>query len=118
AASRARQAWPPDTWALVNATASLNVREALAAAGERLQARVIECSLFARGQIALMTIEGPERNPDTGDLITAAYRLMMDNAGNGRLVFGTGADARRERVGERSEEHTSELQSRFDLVCR
>src|SRR5207249_9627121 len=23
-----------------------------------------------------------------------------------------------ERVGERSEEHTSELQSRFDLVCR
>jgi hypothetical protein len=100
APSRARQAWPPKTWAVVNATASLNVREALAAAGERLEARVIECSLFARGQIALMTIEGPERNPDTGDVITAAYRLVMDDAAVGRLVFGEGADTRRERVGE------------------
>lgn len=100
APSRARQAWPPGTWAVVNATASLNVREALAAARERLQARVIECSLFARGQIALMTIEGPERNPDTGDLITAAYRLMMDDAAVGRSVFSEGAQARRERVGE------------------
>jgi hypothetical protein len=100
AGSKARQAWPPGTWAIVNATASLNVREALAAAGERLQARVLECSLFGAGRVGLLTIEGPERNPDTGDLITAAYRLMMDDAAVGNLVFGEGAEARRQRVGE------------------
>ena len=100
AASRARQAWPLGTWAVVNATASLNVREALAAAGERLQPRVLECSLFAGGRVGLLTIEGPERNPDTGDLITAAYRLMMDDPPVGNLVFGEGTEVRRERVGE------------------
>lgn len=97
---RARGAWSAKTWAVVNATASLNVREALAASHEGLEARVIECSLFARGQIGLMTVEGPERNPDTGDLITAAYRLMLDDSASALLMFGDGAEARRERVGE------------------
>lgn len=93
-------AWSSETWVIVNATASLNVREALSAAHERLSSRVIECSLFARGQIGLMTIEGPERNPDTGDLITAAYRLMRADPAYAALIFGEGPDARRERVGE------------------
>lgn len=93
-------AWWPKTWAIVNATASLNVREALAAAHERLASRVIECSLFGQGRIGLMTVEGPERNPDTGDLITAAYRLMHADPASAALVFGDGPDARRARVGE------------------
>ena len=96
----AAAAWSPKTWAIVNATASLNVREALAAAHERLASRVIECSLFAQGRMALMTVEGPERNPDTGDLITAAYRLMRADPASAALMFGEGADPRRERVGE------------------
>lgn len=100
APARGRQAWPPKTWGVVNTTASLNVREALAAAGGRLQARVLECSLLAHGRVGLMTVEGPERNPDTGDLITTAYRLMMEDPELGRLVFGKAAEARRERVGE------------------
>jgi hypothetical protein len=100
APSRGRQAWPPKTSAVVNTTASLSVREGLAAAGERLHARVLECALFARGQVGLLTVEGPVRNPDTGDLITATYRLMMDDAELGKLVFGRDAEPRRERVGE------------------
>jgi E2/UBC family protein A len=100
APSRGREAWPPKTWGVVNATASLNVREALAAAGTRIQARVLECSLFAHGRVGLLSVEGPERNPDTGDLITAAYRLMMGDPELARLVFGEAAEARRERVGE------------------
>src|SRR3712207_7944009 len=35
-----------------------------------------------------------------------------------RVVAGTGGDARVEAAGKRSEEHTSELQSRQYLVCR
>src|SRR5207249_8345511 len=34
------------------------------------------------------------------------------------MAFTTGASSCCERHGIRSEEHTSELQSRFDLVCR
>jgi hypothetical protein len=98
--SRGREAWPPKTWAVVNATASLNVREALAAAGERLRPPVIECSLFAAGRVGLVTVESAERNPDTGDLITAAYRLIAEDSQLGSLVFGGGREARRERVGE------------------
>jgi hypothetical protein len=98
--SRRREAWPPKTWAVVNATASLNVREALAGAGERLQAPVIECSLFAGGRVGLLTVEGAERNPDAGDLITAAYRLLAEDSELRSIVFGKDGDARRVRVGE------------------
>jgi hypothetical protein len=95
-----RDAWPPQTWAVVNATASLNVREALASAGERLRVPVLECSLFAGGRVGVLTVEGPERNPDTGDLVTAAYRLMAEDPQLSSLVFGKGGEPRRERVGE------------------
>src|SRR3712207_6876995 len=44
-----------------------------------------------------------------------AARLPRDGGGRGRL--GAGA-ARLESAGRRSEEHTSELQSRQYLVCR
>src|SRR5699024_11480268 len=36
----------------------------------------------------------------------------------GRRVCGDGSPPISQRPGRRSEEHTSELQSRFDLVCR
>src|SRR5690349_22276853 len=47
------------------------------------------------------------------------HRARVDGAGVGAYVgeHGCGADVAH-RVGGRSEEHTSELQSRRDLVCR
>jgi hypothetical protein len=97
---RTRSAWSRRTWAVVNATASLSVREALAAAHERFPARVIECSLMAGGRIGLLTVEGPGRNPDTGDLISSAYRLLKEDPRLARLVFGARDSARREAIGE------------------
>src|SRR5207249_9536087 len=41
----------------------------------------------------------------------------LDGSPDLALLYGT-AQARLGRHEERSEEHTSELQSRFDLVCR
>lgn len=99
-ADRARSVWSRKTWAVVNATASLNVREALAAARERLSTRVIECSVLAAGRIGLLTIEGPDRNPNTGDLIALAYRLLKEDSRLAPLVFGSEASTQRETIGE------------------
>src|SRR5438067_10572684 len=47
------------------------------------------------------------------------YTTLFRSQGRQGSRPGVGsADQHRRRPGERSEEHTSELQSRFDLVCR
>ena len=100
-AARARRLLPKKSWAIVNSTASLAAREALASvpAGVTIP-RVIETSLFAQGRVGLMSVEGPKRNPNTGDLITETYALMREDAAVGGLVF-TGGDAlRRQTTGE------------------
>src|SRR5437868_12674910 len=54
-----------------------------------------------------------------------ALPILVDRASNARVLFGSVAQLRQHRdtacahiFRGRSEEHTSELQSRFDLVCR
>src|SRR5207247_8629038 len=58
-----------------------------------------------------------------GEAEGASHRIAaLDDAGRGARQPVFGARARRQhemdRVRSRSEEHTSELQSRVDLVCR
>src|SRR2546427_8724669 len=54
----------------------------------------------------------------------AARRVVLLGAGNGsarevrQAVAGAGAALKATGVGKRSEEHTSELQSQSNLVCR
>src|SRR5438105_5269769 len=51
-------------------------------------------------------------------LLVAAY-LLLDPAPPRRVVLATGPEqSAYAAFGKRSEEHTSELQSRVDLVCR
>ena len=65
-----RQALPATAWAVVNATAALPVREALASVSSATRLpRIIEASLFAEAGTGLLTVEGPKRNPNTGDLL-------------------------------------------------
>ncbi|NJM20458.1 MAG: hypothetical protein HC907_17980 [Richelia sp. SM1_7_0] len=72
-----KKLFPRKAWAVINTTASLTVREALAAIeAKKLPLRVIETSLFAEGKVGLMTIEGPGRNPNSVDLIAQAYELI------------------------------------------
>ena len=78
--ARARGAWSSLSWAVVNATASVAVREAFAAASG-LPMRVIETSLFAGGQIGLITVEGSDRNPNTNDLMAEFYSLLAHDGG-------------------------------------
>jgi hypothetical protein len=100
-AAHARRLLPKKSWVIVNSTASLAAREALASVPAGIVIpRVIETSLFAEGRVGLMSIEGPKRNPNTGDLITEAYALMRDDDAVSGLVF-IGSDAlRRQAIGE------------------
>ena len=81
-----RQACTRNSWGVVNATASLVVREALAASNF-LETRVIETSLFARGRVGLVTVEGPERNPSTTDLMAECYALLREDKALATVVF-------------------------------
>src|SRR5206468_11118344 len=53
----------------------------------------------------------------TIDVAAAVAHARLDEDGEGKIVGQVGGQPGRRRV-DRSEEHTSELQSRSDLVCR
>lgn len=100
-ADRAKRLLPRKSWAIINSTASLAVREALASAPPEITLpRVVETSLFADGRVGLLSVEGPARNPNTGDLITEAYALLRENATLRDLVFAGDDALRRRAIGE------------------
>jgi len=71
---------PRKTWAVINSTASLAVRETLAGLNpETMPSRVIETSLYADGDLAVLTIEGPNRNPNTADLAMNTYEHIRSD---------------------------------------
>ena len=89
-----------DDWAFVNATGSLAVREALSRFPvEVLTTRVIDASLFASGTIGVFSVEGPHRNPNTGDLIAWTYHLAQQDRALGSALFSAQGLSRR-LVGE------------------
>ena len=99
---RTAQLMPKGHWAIVNSTASLPVREALSALADDVgDPQVIETSLYAHGTIGLLTVEGPHRNPSTGDLFVEAHRSMLENPAYRSLtVEGADPMQRHMMVGE------------------
>lgn len=95
----ARRVWSRHTWAVVNATASLAVREALGA-NRAMPARVVETSLFAGGRIGLITVEGPGRSPSTTDLMAEFYGILAEDQCLGSTVFDRNNDAALQSIGQ------------------
>lgn len=75
-----KSALPKETWGVVNTTGSLAAREAMLASSF-LQQRVIEGALFGEGKIGVLTVEGPARNPNIGDLMALAYDQFRTDDG-------------------------------------
>ncbi|PWG61186.1 Mov34/MPN/PAD-1 family protein [Spiribacter halobius] len=99
--TRRSGAWSRRTWAVVNSSASLRVREALAAADAKLlPARVIEMLLFGGGQLGVLTAEGEDRNPNTADLMVELYRLAVEDADIRHRLRTDDAPFGRVRVGQ------------------
>jgi Prokaryotic E2 family A len=71
---------PKNTWSIINATASLAVRETIAAIPvTQLKSRTIETALFGGGTVGIMTVEGQNRNPNCLDLIAEAYEFIRQD---------------------------------------
>lgn len=83
---RVQGAWSRKSWAVVNATASLAVREAFGAS-EWVRPRVVEASLFAGGRLGAVTVEGPGRNPSTTDLMAEFYAMLQEEPELSSIVF-------------------------------
>ena len=92
---------PKKAWAVVNATASLAVRDTLGTLSTAIMpARVIETSLFAGGSVGLMTIEGPNRNPNTSDLVLEAYEMIRSDESIRERFFGINGNLERQEIGQ------------------
>ena len=95
----AKRAWSRKSWAVVNATASPVVREAFAAT-KAMPARVVETSLFAGGRVGIVTVEGPDRNPSTTDLIAELYALLGEHPDLASIIFDRDAAVSRQETGQ------------------
>lgn len=86
---------------VVNSTAALPASEALASIAPGVEfPRVIETSLFAGGKVGFLSVEGPDRNPDTGELVTDGYALMREDPGIRKAIFSDEGGVRLSEVGE------------------
>jgi len=96
-----KKAISPDTWAVVNSTASLAVRENLSAAPvEWMGARVIETSLYSEGRIGLLSVEGEGRNPSSSDLILEFYAAVRESDSLRELLFSHEQSLARQEIGQ------------------
>ena len=79
-------------FAVVNTTGSATVRESLASAQMAgVRPRVVEACLLGVGKAGLMTVEGPDANPSTADLICECYREIHSRTELAADVFGSEA---------------------------
>lgn len=95
----AQGAFPKQSWAIVNTTASLVVREALTGC-ERMRSRVVEASLFSGGRVGVLTVEGPVRNPNSADLAAEFYALAGEDPELTAMVFANDDSLERRTIGQ------------------
>lgn len=88
-----RAAIPRTAWGIINTTGSIAVREAMLAS-PYLKSRVIEGALFGEGNVSLLAVEGPMRNPNVGDLLALAYNQFRTRDALRQAVFSSVHTAR------------------------
>lgn len=91
--------WSRDSWAVVNTTASLAVHEAISAS-RAMKARAVEVSLFGGGRVGIISVEGPNRSPNAGDLMAEFYANVADDQTLKDDVFGAGNQTVRRPIGQ------------------
>ena len=92
-----KQLCPKNTFAIINASASLAVRATLSKVP--IQARIIETSLYTGGSLAVMTLEGPQRNPCSADLMLRLYTECLHDDWLRHRLFSEQGKSERIRIG-------------------
>lgn len=77
---------------LVDTTASLVTREALAHAPWPDRPRIVEACLLGAGRMAYVACEGPDANPSISDLAAEAYRELALDVNDAAIAFGARAE--------------------------
>ena len=90
---------PSAVKAVINTTASLTVRESLAAASKTTKARLFETALFGRGRGAYVLAAGKVNNPTPSDLMAELY-ATLDDAEARKLMFDPEVGLARIQVGQ------------------
>lgn len=97
----AKKYLPKNSQAILNTTASLTVREAFAATPRNVRIpRVIEAGLMGRARVGFMTVEGPSRNPNSGELFAELTERLRADLELRKIVFGEADGFERQRVGD------------------
>ncbi|MBV9828301.1 MAG: Mov34/MPN/PAD-1 family protein [Alphaproteobacteria bacterium] len=98
---KAKKHLPKRSWAIVNSTASLAAREAMGSIARDIQIpRVIETILYSAGTIGVVTVEGPNHNPNTLDLVAETYTIVREQDALRAVMFAEGAGLTRQSIGE------------------
>lgn len=91
---------PKKATLLVNATASLVAHEVLGAEAADALPRVAEATLYADSTVGVLTLEGPDRNPNCLDIMAEGYGFMArDDQLRNKVLTGPEGLGRQE-VGE------------------
>lgn len=88
---------PKDTFAVVNSSASLSVRAVVSKAP--MSARVVETILYSSGDVAVMTLEGPKRNPNSSDIMLTLYTVCIEDPGLRERLFSDQESVTRLEIG-------------------
>lgn len=82
----------PETAMIVDTTASLVTREALAHADWPARPRVVEACLLGAGRLGYLAREGAGANPSISDLAAEAYRRLAEDPEAAKVAFGAEAE--------------------------
>lgn len=84
----------PNSFALINTTGSASVREAMALPAVAVsRPRIVETCILGIGTVGLISVEGPQANPSTIDLLCEAYLTIHSDRDLRAEVFNTSAEA-------------------------
>lgn len=98
---------PADTRLVIDATGSLSVREALSSLlPDQIPGRLLHTALIADGEVGIMAVEGPGRNPNIGDLVVRFFdRRIEDVELASRLARGINS-VQRQSIGSGCSSYT------------
>lgn len=96
-----------DTRLIIDATGSISVREALTSLlPAQLPGKLLHAAILAEGEIGVLAIEGPGRNPNVGDLVVRFWDERIQNMNLGAKLGNHSESMQRHAIGQGCSSYT------------